>query len=122
MNRNRMRDRPLISELANEACFIPLIEWYVSVLPERAAAIEMACSTLDLESVQRLALALMESAGGYGFPSITEAARRMEGITRTRCRLDDLLEECALLVDLCRRARAMPSAGRDKVTQCPRQA
>lgn len=111
-----------MSKLGDEVDLISLVKSYVSRLPDKAAAIDAARSALDLETVERLALDLMESAGSYGFPSITEAARRIERITRTRCRLDDLLEECALLVDLCRRACAMPSAGRDKVTQCPRQA
>ena len=104
MSRIRMGGKPLISELANDARFIPLVEQYVSRLPERAVDIQAACSALDIVSARQLALALMESAGGYGFPPITEVARRIEEIARTRCRLDDLAEECALLVDLCERA------------------
>ncbi len=111
----RMRSKPLISELADEVDLISLVELYVSRLPEKAAAIEAECFTLDLETVERLAQDLMDSAGSYGFPSITEVARRIERIARTRCRLDDLAEESALLVDLCERARATPSQGKESL-------
>lgn len=106
MNGIRATVEPLISELANEGDLIPLVESYVSRLPQRAAAVEAASYTVDLKTVERLALDLTESAGSYGFPSITDAARKIERIARTRCRLDDLAEESALLVDLCKRARA----------------
>ncbi len=102
----RTKDEPLFSELVNEDDMVPLIEWYVSGLPARAGAIEAAYAALDLPSVRRLALALVESAGSYGFPSITEAARRIEEFARGRCRLDDFVEESAVLIDLCARAQA----------------
>ena len=113
MNGIQTTSEPLISNLANEADMIPLLEWYVSRLPGRAAAIHHSCSTWNLESVEQLSLALLESAGSYGFPSITGVARRVWRIARTRRRLDDLAEECARLGDLCERARAT-----DREAQC----
>jgi hypothetical protein len=111
MNGVQMTGKPLISNLAKETDMVPLLNWYVSRLPERAAAIQQAGSTWNLKSVEQLSLALLESAGSYGFPSITEAARKVWRIARTRRRLDDLTKGCARLVGLCERARATDREG-----------
>ena len=49
---------------------------------------------------------LKGAAGGYGFPSITQAAKDLETSAKAQEDLDRLREDVDSLADLCRHARA----------------
>jgi len=50
----------------------------VGELPDKIAALEKAIGGQDIAAVATLAQQLKGSAGGYGFPSITQAAKVLE--------------------------------------------
>lgn len=69
---------PLISKLANDPTVSDLVELFVAELPARVAALERAWSENDPAGLLRLVHRLKGAAGGYGFPTIRDAARELE--------------------------------------------
>jgi HPt (histidine-containing phosphotransfer) domain-containing protein len=98
----------LVSEFADDPEMAQLVETFVAVLPERAAAIEDALFQWDLDVLLTLAHQLKGTGGSYGFPSITEAAARLEETAKTKGDLAKLQEQVDALVDLCMRAARRP--------------
>ncbi len=93
----------LVSELEDDPDMTELIEGFTRGLPAQAQRLEDALDANDREAVRRLAHQLKGSAGGYGFPTITEAAARLEQVAREG---ETLAQALADVCDLCRRARA----------------
>jgi HPt (histidine-containing phosphotransfer) domain-containing protein len=56
--------------------------------------------------LRRLAHQLKGSCAGYGFPTIGDAAARLETSLETHAALEQVSTQVADLVDLCKRARA----------------
>ena len=71
-------EMPLISEVADDEEMAPLVEQFVASLPARATALLEATFAGDLTRLARLAHQLKGAAGGYGFPTITDAAALLE--------------------------------------------
>jgi len=95
----------LISELKDND-MLELVEMFVEELPEKVAAIERAIGEQDLVMLATLAHQLTGSAGGYGFPSITESAKAIEQSAKAKDDLEVLRDKFSTLADLCRRATA----------------
>ncbi|MBN2561327.1 MAG: Hpt domain-containing protein [Phycisphaerae bacterium] len=96
----------LVSEFADDADMIELVEMFVDELPGKALAIRQAMEKRDMEVLGRLAHQLKGAAGGYGFPTITDAAGELEMTTKADRVLDKLEAEVKQLIALCERARA----------------
>jgi len=96
----------LLSELADDPDMVELVEMFVDELPDRITAIENKFRENDLEALRSLVHQLKGAAGGYGFPTITDAAKILETGVKTDADLSKLQEDVAALSDLCRRARA----------------
>ncbi|MFQ5410855.1 MAG: Hpt domain-containing protein [Phycisphaerae bacterium] len=96
----------LISELSDDADMVELVEMFVEELPQRVAGLEAAIQQGDLDALSTIAHQLKGAAGGYGFPTITDAARRLEESTKAHEELDTLTEEVKAIASLCGRARA----------------
>ena len=70
---------PIPSELAQEdESFIDLVEEFVEGLGDRVEKINEAVASGDLGQLRTLAHQLKGSAGGYGYPIITEKAAELE--------------------------------------------
>ncbi len=104
MNESEPVEDALVSELAGDPDMADLVEEFVSELPARAQAIEQACAEESLDTLTRFAHQLKGSAGGYGFPTITEAARVAEELARAGTVVPQLTASVATLTNLCRRA------------------
>ncbi|MBI1827847.1 MAG: PAS domain S-box protein [Planctomycetes bacterium] len=98
--------QPLISELASDPEFAELLEAFLSEMPKRVSGLQDAISASDLNTLARLAHQLKGSAGGYGYPIITEAANHVEQSAKSNAAMDQLQKQVETLVDLCRRAVA----------------
>ena len=59
------------------------IEMFVAELPDRVAELRPALGGRDFETLQRLAHQPKGAAGGYGFPTITEAPKDLERTAKT---------------------------------------
>ena len=109
----------LISDLADDPDLADLVEEFVAELPARVQALEQACADADLDALARLAHQLKGSAGGYGFPSITDMAAELEKRAKAKEDLDALRHAVQQVVDLCRRATAGAISNRADETPQP---
>ena len=96
---------PLVSVFSGDDGMAELIGTFVGDLPDRAATIEGALNAADVEALRRAVHQLRGAAGGYGFPSMTTAAGRVEDAIAGGADLVRLLPLTRLLTDLCRAAR-----------------
>jgi CheY-like chemotaxis protein len=97
---------PLVSTLVGDEDMTEIVHQFVRDLPERSSAILRACQASDVETLTRLTHQLSGSAGGYGFPRITDAARVVEQALVEGLGPAILQERVDMLATLCRRARA----------------
>jgi HPt (histidine-containing phosphotransfer) domain-containing protein len=102
----------LVSEFASDPEMRELVEIFVSELPDRVARLTDTWEQTQLEEVKRLAHQLKGASAGYGFPTIGEAAGRLEdGLRATsgganQINLKNLQRDLDELIDLCNRAAA----------------
>jgi HPt (histidine-containing phosphotransfer) domain-containing protein len=107
-----MSEQPLHSMLRDDPEMLELIAFFLDELGERVSAISRAMQQSDAEQLRRIAHQLKGAAGGYGYPSITEAARAVEdSIDAIEGELSGVTEQVESLVELCRRAAAARADG-----------
>ena len=98
----------LRSEFADDPEMADLVELFTGELPKRISALTEAVSRGDHAALQRLAHQLKGAAPGYGYPTIGQAAARVEDPLRDAADLGAALEAVTPLVDeliaLCRSA------------------
>jgi len=100
---------PLVSELAEDPEVSDLVEVFVSGLAARLMALERALESGEHDQLARLAHQLKGSAGAYGFPVITEAARSLEDGAKSAAQAEVIKNRFESLAGLCRRAVGKPS-------------
>jgi signal transduction histidine kinase/CheY-like chemotaxis protein/HPt (histidine-containing phosphotransfer) domain-containing protein len=96
---------PLHSHLHADRDLAPILPRFVGGLPERMDRLRAAARAGAWEDLGRLVHQLRGAAGGYGFPSITQAAAAVEEALKAgagRAQVERLLSE---LQALCARAR-----------------
>ena len=102
--------RPLRSSLASDPRMADVLAQFIARLPERVDELGRLLEEQNLQDLQRLVHQIKGSAGGYGFPEITEVAARAE----ERLKAGDLLEVIAAdvhdLIGLIRRVDGFASA------------
>ncbi|XAM01674.1 Hpt domain-containing protein [Phycisphaeraceae bacterium D3-23] len=98
---------PLHSEFAGDPEMAELIAFFSGELGQRISAIQQSLDAQDLDALHRLAHQLKGSSGGYGYPSIGQAAARLEAESKQAVAGEaaDLQGAAAELIDLCNRAR-----------------
>ncbi|MGH7436902.1 MAG: ATP-binding protein [Polyangiaceae bacterium] len=96
----------LVSTLVGDHDMQDILVEFVGGLEERSSAILRAAEVADLDTLRRLAHQLRGSAGGYGFPVITEAAGALEQAVIEGADGALLKSRVDTLASLCRRARA----------------
>lgn len=102
----------LYSELANDPDLGELVESFVSALPRRLESLKTGLLEDDLDAVARSAHQLKGAAGGYGFPSISDAAREVEHVVRNksdRTVIQDAVEMLSVRCQAAVRACATPA-------------
>ena len=100
-------DEPLRSEFANDSDMLELVELFVEEMVDRIASLERHWVEAEFEDLRTIAHQLKGAGGGYGFPTITDAAGKLEKELKAGCtekaQLESLFED---LVSLCKRASA----------------
>ena len=89
-----------------------LLEAFVAALPRRTAVMEQCLAAGDLDGLLVAAHQLKGTAGGYGFPRLSEAAAALEAAVRTRADHAVLRARTDAVVALCRAIGADLGAGR----------
>ncbi len=105
--------RIIVSDLADDEEMTALVERFTNNLPQQAQRLEDAAHANERETIRRLAHQLKGAAGGYGYPSITTAASRLEQQAREG---ETFAQALAEVCDLCRRARAHHNNESNNVT------
>jgi len=101
---------PLRSDLVGDPDMAELVDLFVTELPQRMKAASEAWSDQRLEDLRRMAHQLRGAGASYGFPTIGDAAGRVEDSLRVLPHLgmaDELRDVQRVvdeLTDLCRRA------------------
>lgn len=94
---------PLTSTFADDRAIKPLLGAYLDDLVPQSEALAAALEKDDRKVIGRLAHALAGSGGGYGFPTLTDAARAVEAALANGSQA--LVHACVReLVTTCRRA------------------
>ena len=95
---------PLRSALAGDADFAPLLAAYVASVPAKREELAAAVAALnpDVGPLREAAHRLKGNAGGYGFPSVTDAAEAVVVACREG-RVDDARAAAAALDGLLAR-------------------
>lgn len=100
------KTEPVVSTLSDCAEMRGLVEEFVRELPGKAAVLSQLLRARQISELRRLAHQLRGSAGGYGFPSITLVAARVESEARVEGDVEALAAGVRDLCALCNRARA----------------
>lgn len=88
-----------------------LVELFVGELPQRTESLLSAMRTQQWEMVQRISHQLKGASAGYGFPTVGDAAAKVEEIIKAGPLCDEtaikkLNETVNALITLCQRVRA----------------
>ncbi|MEX2672094.1 MAG: Hpt domain-containing protein [Phycisphaeraceae bacterium] len=94
----------LVSPLAGQANYRPLVAWFVKGLPLRVDAMRQATRTGAWEDLARLAHQLKGAGASYGYPAISEAAAGLERAAREQSH-QQARECCEQLSGQCEAAR-----------------
>jgi HPt (histidine-containing phosphotransfer) domain-containing protein len=97
---------PIRSDFAGDPDMVELIEYFVSELPDRAAAVTDCMRDRRWEDLRRLAHQLKGASGGYGFGALGEAAASLEHDLDAQADLDAIQRDVDALLALCGRVSA----------------
>jgi CheY-like chemotaxis protein len=96
---------PIFSAFSDDADMVALVAEFVAALPQRLFAIRDGFQKGAIEATCRLAHQLKGSAGGYGFPAITDAAGALERALVMKSSTAVIVREIDALASLCERTR-----------------
>lgn len=99
---------PIISTLAGDPDMHELVREFVDALPGKASQLQDMLAARDIESLARLAHQLKGSAGGYGFPAITDHAAQLEDTAKHTKDIQKLNDQVRQIADMCHRASGAP--------------
>lgn len=91
---------PILSQFASDPDMADLLEFFVGQMPERMRVLRESLDGGAIEDVRMLAHQLKGAGGSYGFPQITECAKRLEreadgaDIDAIRRGVDELIDLC----------------------------
>lgn len=98
----------IISLLAGNEDFAPLLQQFISEIPERISHIDLALAADDVELLKRIVHQLKGACGGYGFPSLTEEAFALEKVMDNETSVKNFESEMAHFVANLRLMTADP--------------
>lgn len=100
-------DQPfLTSVFADDPEMRGIIAEFVGELPKRTMAMQSALHAGKLDQVRILAHQLKGAAGGYGFPTLGEAAALVEAAVKQECEVNVIRSRLGSLIALAARTRA----------------
>lgn len=93
---------PITSTFGDDPDMMELVEFFVQQMPDRVASLQSSIDSGSLDELKTLAHQLKGAGGSYGFPQITESARRLEE-QATGADIEAIRRSVDELVDLCSR-------------------
>lgn len=103
------RLQPIASDFADDPEMKELVRLFTTELPNRVGAIQAACESREIAVLRRAVHQLKGASGGYGYPTIGQAAKAVEDRLRDVTSGDEpswkgIKRQVDQLADLCRRA------------------
>lgn len=98
---------PLRSRFAGDAEMAELVQEFVQELPARMQTLGGFWRASQFDDLRRAAHQLKGAAGGYGFPTISESAGKVEDMLKSSVdikQMEELQRGIDELIGLCRRA------------------
>ena len=105
-----LADDSIVSEYADDPYMKEIIGNFVVNLHKYCDDLNEAVGSQDRESLRRLGHNIAGSAGGYGFPMISKAAKVVENLVKSESELTLIATEVDSLVALCRRTVGVTTA------------
>ena len=102
---NRTKPEPLVSSLLHQTRMHPLIDEFVSTLPERIQQCEAAFAAQDLEWFAMEVRKLKGEAGSFGFEPITTLATDLDIAMAKEASWTDLRKKLSEMIRMCLAAR-----------------
>ena len=96
----------LISEIAEDPDMVPLINTFLDNLKHKMTLMSECLSANRLGDLAKLAHQLKGAGGSYGFPSISDAAKRVEQQAKSQADLEQIQLAVTQLTSLCQQAIA----------------
>lgn len=106
-NPNSRPGPELRSEFADDPDMKEILTMFIQEMPERVGQLRQFWDSRQLENLKRQAHQLKGAGGGYGYPSISETAGKLENslatalggatdeqLTRIKTQLDELVDLC----------------------------
>lgn len=103
MTEGPSENEALRSEFADDPEMVELVELFVGEMPDRISTLEQCLQQQRLDELHRVAHQMKGAASGYGFPSISSAAKQVENSLKEGAELDRIQNEVDELIDLCKR-------------------
>lgn len=100
---------PLLSVYADDEDMLEIVELFVMGMPDKIQALEKAYQAQDHAELNKLAHQLKGAAGGYGFPTITDAASLLEQDLKKGIPVAQVGARYQALMSLCKRVRLTAS-------------
>lgn len=97
---NNLNENKIHSLFATDDDFADLLREFVQGLPNRQQSLKDCVENGELERLTRIVHQLKGACGGYGFPSLTHAARALEEQLRTGVELSELREQILQFADM----------------------
>ncbi len=97
---------PVYSAFGSDPDLGPLVELYVSEMPDRIRSLEEAYASRNWEDLRRVAHQMKGSAGSYGFDCLTPLAYAVEVAARQGDDETAITEALTELLRVCRSVRA----------------
>ena len=107
------RGEPLVSTFADDPDIRELINMFVENLQAQSKKIVQALDSNSLDSIGRITHQLAGSAGGYGFPTVTTAAKAVENNVNANADMPTLTGSIIELLRLCNRAEMVDLGDED---------
>ncbi len=101
----------IFSSFADDPDMKELVDLFVGEMSERISQLRIMDSACDLIQLQRLAHQLKGAGGGYGFPTLSTAAAKVEDLikglaanaNKDKQSLDSVHADVKQLIELCQR-------------------
>ncbi len=95
---------PIASQFEQDEDLAELIPMFIDELETRAQQLREAFDNNDADAIRELAHKVRGSAGGYGFPELTDLAGQVEDSLRSGAPVADVTEDLGELLGHCQAA------------------
>lgn len=100
---------PIYSSLSSDLDYLDLVQEFVDEIPLKRKMIDGFVAKGDLPQLHRLIHQLRGSCGGYGFPSLTQAASEIDEALKKGVTIEAIMSRLDNFLMLLERAKTTPA-------------